>query len=158
MTGFHAPNDSRDYFKHLLKRADGGGARLDTLFDQYYLCLMVGLDRRALGREDEMESDRFIERYPSDYQNQSDVIAGLLINAELHRKDIHKEDRSTIEQEMLMLLDHQSPTRLSDAGMQLLNRYAAAGFKVIRDEITPPQNLEEFLVLYHSLWVAPVDR
>lgn len=152
MTGFQAPKDSRDYFRHLLKRSDGGGARLDTLFDQYYLCLMVGLDRRVLGRDDELESDRFIERYPSDYQNQADVIAGLLINAELHRKDIHKEDRSTIEREMLTLLDHQSSTRLSDEGMQLLNRYAAAGFKAIRDEILPPQSLEEFLVFYHALW------
>src|SRR4051794_20558892 len=77
MTGFQAPKDSRDYFRNLLKRSDSGGARLDTLFDQYYLCLMVGLDRRVLGRDDDLESDRFIERYPTDYQSQADVIAGL---------------------------------------------------------------------------------
>jgi len=45
---FQLPKESRDYFKHLLKRSDGG-ARFDTLFDQYFFCLMVGLDLKTLG-------------------------------------------------------------------------------------------------------------
>ena len=148
---FQLPKESRDYFKHLLKRSDGG-ARFDTLFDQYYFCLMVGLNRKGLAADSDIEPDKFVEGYPSDYQNQADVIAGLLINAELSRKSIEKDDRSSIEQEMLRILDQNSPTRLSEEGMRLLNLYAATGFKVIREGITPPQNLEEFLVLYHGLW------
>jgi len=148
---FQLPKESRDYFKHVLKRSDGG-ARFDTLFDQYYFCLMIGLDRKALASEDDLEPDRFIERYPGDYQPQADIIAGLLINAELARKGIEKDDRASIEQEMLRILDSQSPSRLSDDGMKLLNLYAAYGFKAIREEITPPQSLEEFLVWYERLW------
>lgn len=148
---FQLPKESRDYFKYLLKRSDGG-SRFDTLFDEYYLCLMVGLDRKTLGKPDDLEADKFIERYPSDYQSQADIIAGLLISAELHRKAIEKNDRSSIEKEMLRLLDHQSPTRLSEEGLSTLNLYAGAGFRLIREEITTPQNLEEFLVLYHDLW------
>jgi len=148
---FQLPKESRDYFKHLLKRSDGG-ARFDTLFDQYFFCLMVGLDLKTLGKAEDMEGDKFIERYPSDYQNQADIIAGLLISAELHRKGIEKDDRSSIEKEMLRLLDHLSPTRLSEDGMEALNLYASSGFKFIREEILPPQNLEEFLVFYHTLW------
>jgi hypothetical protein len=150
--GFQLPKDSREYFKQVIKRADGG-ARFDTLFDQYYFCLMIGLDRKVLSPEDELEPDRFIERYPGDYQPQADIVAGLLINAELERKGIEKDDRTSIEQEMLRVLDHQSPSRLSDEGMRLLNLYAAYGFKVIREEISsPPQTLEEFLVFYERLW------
>lgn len=150
---FQLPKESREYFKHLLKRADGG-ACFSTLFDLYYFCLMVGLNKRLLGAEAELEGDKFIERYPSDYQNQADVIAGLLIHSELNRKGIEKDDRTSIEQEMLRLLDHQSATRLGEEGARLLNLYAAAGFKEIREEISPPQSLEEFLVLYHRLWNA----
>jgi hypothetical protein len=151
MMGFQLPKESRDYFKHVIKRSDGG-ARFDTLFDQYYFCLMIGLDRKVLSSEDELEPDRFIERYPGDYQPQADIIAGLLINAELARKGIEKNDRASIEQEMLRILDHQSPSRLSEEGMKLLNLYAVDGFKFIREEISPPQSLEEFLVFYEKLW------
>jgi hypothetical protein len=149
--GFQLPKESREYFKHLFKRSDGG-ARLDILFDQYYFCLMVGLHKKTLGTEAELEGDKFIERYPTDYQDQADVIAGLLINAELYRKGIEKDDRASIEQEMLRLLDNQSASRLSEEGMRLLNLYGVAGFKEIRQEIVPPQNLEEFFVLYYRLW------
>lgn len=152
--GFQLPKESRDYFKHLFRRTDNG-ARFDILFDQYYFCLMVGLDRKNLASENELENDKFIERYPSDYQNQADVIAGLLISAELRRKSIEAGDRSSIEKEMLRLLDHQSPTRLSEEGMKALNQYAASGFKAIQVGMLPPQSLEEFLVLYYKLWSVP---
>jgi hypothetical protein len=148
---FQLPKESREYFKLLLKRSDGG-ARFDTLFDLYYFCLMVGLNRKTLSADSDLEADKFIEGYPSDYQNQADVIAGLLINAELSRKGIEKDDRASIEREMLRILDQNSPTRLSEEGMGLLNLYAGTGFRVIREAITPPQNLEEFLVLYYRLW------
>jgi hypothetical protein len=148
---FKLPRDCRDYFKQLFKRGDGG-ARFDTLFDQYYFCLMVGLDRKSLLPEENLEPDRFIDAYPGDYQSQADVVAGLLISAELVRKGIERDDRGSIEQEMLRILDHKSPTRLSEDGMKLLNQYAAYGFSVLRQEILPPQSLEEFLVMYHNLW------
>lgn len=148
---FHLPKDSREYFKHLLKRSDRG-ACFDALFDVYYFCLLVGLDRQTLGKETDVEAEKFIDGYISDYQNQAEVLAGLLIGAELSRKDIQKDDRDSIEKEMLRILDDRSPTRLSEEGMTALNLYAASGFNFIREELVPPQNLEEFLVLYHDLW------
>jgi hypothetical protein len=148
---FQLPKESREYFKHLLRRSDHG-ASFDALFDVYFFCLMVGLDKKVLGNEDELEPDKFIDSYISDYQNQADIIAGLLIGAELSRKDIEKNDRESIEKEMLRILDHRSPTRLSEVGIQTLNQYAAGGFKTIRAELVAPQNLEEFLVQYHTLW------
>ena len=153
MSGFVLPKDARDFFKHVLKRTEGG-AKLDTMFDAYYLCVVAGLDRRLLGRAEDLEGDRFIEKYPTDYQAQADVLAGLLINAELERKGIDGDDRGTIEQEMLLLLDSQSPTRLSEKGMELLNLYAASGFKSIQADLVPPQSLEEFLVFYHDYWMG----
>lgn len=150
---FQLPKESRDYFKYLLKRSDGG-ACFNTLFDLYYFCLMVGLKRKNLGLESDLEGDKFVDRYISDYQNQADLIAGLLINAELTRKGIEKDDRSSIEKEMLRLLDHQSPSRLSEEAINVLNLYAAEGFKAIREEIVPPQTLEEFLVLYYRIWAS----
>lgn len=151
---FRFPIGARSYFSQI-ENAPQGRARFDTMFDQFYLCLIVGLDRLKLAIEDDVEADRFIERYPSQFQPQSYIIAGLLVNAELERKAIAREDRNSIEGEMLSLLDHQSPTHLSEAALGLLNRYAAEGFKTIRERIPQPQSLEEFLVAYHDIWQDP---
>lgn len=128
------------------------GASKFIMFDQYYCCLMVGLNARRLGNEGDLEGDVFVNGYPEDYKAQVDIIAGLLIEAELERKGIRTEDKVSIEREMVTLLDPTSPTRLSAAGNKLLNLYAAEGFKLIQDRMLPPSSLEEFLVAYHDWW------
>ncbi|WP_434390298.1 hypothetical protein [Melittangium boletus] len=148
---FIFPKHAREYFRPCDQRKDGG-PKFDAMFDQYYLCLMLGLDARQIGEENHLESSKFVEKYPENYLNQADVIAGLLIDAELDRKAVEKDDRQSVEQEMLGLLDVQSPTRLSSEGNHLLNLYAAAGFDLLRDQIPQPQTVEDFLVAYHQLW------
>jgi hypothetical protein len=123
------------------------------MFDAYYLCLMVGLDSVRLSSPDEVETEEFTKSYPVSFQRQADIIAGLLIDAELVRNGIETEDRASIEREMLELLDSHSPTRLSEKGNDLLNRYAASGFRLLREKHPdPPQSLEEFLVCYSDVW------
>src|SRR5258708_1954259 len=102
MSGFQMPKDARDFFKPVDRRSDGG-TRFDTMFDKYYFCLMLGLDGRLLGDPSALEPDHFIDHYPTDYQSQASIVAGLIINAELVRKSIEKDDRASIEQEMLAL-------------------------------------------------------
>lgn len=151
---FIMPTGARDFFKLIESRREA--PKFDSMFDYYYLCLMIGLDSRLLASEDsDLESAEFVKAYPADYHAQADLVAGLLIDAELDRKGINPEDRESIEQEMLRLLDLQSATRLSDEGMRLLNRYAAEGFKLLRDRVLQPQNLEDFLVAYQSFWQEP---
>jgi hypothetical protein len=145
------PRNARPYFK-LVDDAKAGAPRFDSMFDKYYLCLMVGLDARRLGADEDLEADKFYDAYPVEYQGQADLIAGLLIDAELDRQGISSEDRSAIERQMLILLNPQSPTKLSDEGVKLLNRYAAAGFKIIRDQVIIPNSLEDFLIAYRDLW------
>ena len=60
---------------------------------------------------------------------------------------------------MVRLLDLVSPTRLSENGDKLLNRYAVTGFQRLQAGMLQPDNLEDFLVGYHGLWAdgeAPV--
>jgi len=122
------------------------------MFDAYYCCLLLGLDERRLGNEANLESDKFIEAYPETFKGQAEIIAGLLVDAELGRLEIGPDDRDDIERVMVRLLDLTSPTRLSPDGNHLLNRYAVSGFDRLRDAMVPPDNLEDFLVGYYSLW------
>jgi hypothetical protein len=83
---------------------------------------------------------------------QADIMAGLLFDGELDRKAIDSDDKTSIEHEMIKLINPTSATRLSDDGSQLLNLYAAHGFKLLQDYMMPPATVEEFLVAFHGYW------
>jgi hypothetical protein len=156
---FVYPKGARTFFK-AVENVAPGQAHFTTMFDTYYLCLMVGLDQRTLASAEELESTTFYFRYPPEHQPHADLIAGLLVDAELDRRGIASTDRKSIEALMIELLDPQSPIKLSDPGADLLNRYAAHGFEVIRQASPPPHAVEDFLLAYHRLWsvleVVPV--
>lgn len=149
---FHMPGDARTFFKALIGTRESGATRF-LMFDAYYACLMVGLEARKLGAESEVESEVFVAEYPDAYSSQSDIIAGLLIDAELERKGIDASDRASVEDEMIKLLNPASATRLSTNGDRLLDLYAAYGIRQILDKMLPPSNVEEFLVAYRAFWV-----
>lgn len=149
---FKLHRSAPQFFRNLLP--PGGGLRFDTHFDAYYHCLMCGLDQRRLGAEAEV-GDEFVRDYVQAYQPHAELIAGLLIDAELARTQIDTNDVRSVEKRMIELLDPTSATRLSSEGMELLNRYAAGGFDVVSDAFaSPPQSLDDFFITYQSLWPA----
>lgn len=152
---FILPLGSRRFFGIKSGRAfaDTEAGRLRFLmFDAYSCCLLLGLDGRQHGEASDLEAKTFIEGYPDSHRSQAEIYAGLLVDAELARKDISPEDRGSIEREMVNLLDLTSPTRLSSNGNDLLNLYAASGFVRLRDAMPAPPTLEDFLVGYATLW------
>lgn len=148
---FVYPKGARTFFK-AVEKVPASQTHFNTMFDTYYLCLMVGLDQRTLASVDDLEPTKFYDRYPPEHQPHADLIAGLLVDAELDRRGIASTDRKSIQDLMVELLDHQSPIKLSEAGADLLNRYAAHGFEVIREATPPPHAVEDFLLAYHRLW------
>lgn len=151
---FVSPRGMLEFFKGI-PHGKGDGVQFSTQFDKYYLCLLIGLDHRRLGQPTDLEVDEFIRAYPQDYSAQAEMVAGLLIDAELDRQAIGAEDRDSIQQVMLRLLDHNSPTGLSDTGSQMLNQYAAGGLSILRDRLPSPQSLPEFLRAYVQIWHPP---
>jgi len=152
---FVFPRGGRTFFKAI--EAPRDGAKKFLMFDAFYCCLLAGLDARRIGDNQDLESDVFINGYPEDYKGQADIIAGLWIDAELDRKAIDPGDKISIEREMIKLINPTSASRLSDEGNELLNLYAAHGFKLTQDYMMPPATLEEFLVAFHSYWHKEVE-
>jgi hypothetical protein len=139
------------------KLMPGGLGRFDTQFDAYYYCLMCGLDRRRLGAEVDV-GEEFVKDYVQTYQPYADLIAGLLVDAELVRINIPLDDVKSVEKRMVDLLEPVSTSKLKPEGLALLNRYAAGGFEVISDAfVAPPQSLEEFFTTYQGLWPKAGD-
>ena len=158
---FILPLNVRSFFGFEGQRAFARSrtAKRDTagrflMFDAYYCCMLLGLDQARLGEEESLESTNFYPYpgYPEVYKGQAELIAGLLVEAEIRRLEIRPDDREDIEQQMVRLLDLSSPSRLSSDGDQLLNRYAVSGFDRMRSAMTECDNLEDFLVGYHRIW------
>lgn len=149
-SGFVLADKAIEYFKAVDLRRDQG-TKFKLMFDVYYLCLIMGLHQRRQGSNDQISKTAFIDYYPEVYRDKADLIAGLLIDAEMERKGILSEDRKSVEKLMLKLIDHMSITKLSGYGLRLLNLYAAGGINHIHENIGNTHELEVFLFQYYEL-------
>lgn len=147
---FTLPAKARPFFKGVT------GPRW-LLFDSWYVCMLAGVRDRTLGSRDELETDYFLDYIADAYKPAADFIAGLLIDAELERKGINPTDKASVEREMILLLDPQGATGLSETGIELLNRYAVAGFARLDEAMLPPATIEELLVRYAAFWSEAED-
>ena len=145
------PNEAKSFFKHIPEHASQlQGVRFMDI-DKYYACLMLGLRAGELGREDDIAPNSFLAAgagYPEAYRETADLIAGLLVDAEIRRNNIDVGDRDLIESETVKLLKPRSALGLSDKGIGLLNRFAARGLEYLRSELDAPRSLEVFLIDY----------
>lgn len=145
------PKGMKDYFKDVQGRTDAG-ARFESDFEQFYLCLMVGLDDGRLAPETDLEPAEFTKDFTAPFQPFAPVLAGLLIDAQLRRQDIPRT-KEKLQEEVGKLVDvGNSSTRLNAEATKLLSRYAARGFNLLQDTIPNPRTLEDFLVAYHLRW------
>ena len=152
--------DLREYFGFRGGRAFAAtgipeeGPRQFLLFDAFYACLLLGLARETLGKEEVLEGDPFVVGYPEDFRQSREFIAGLIVETELRRLDTEYYSERDFEREIAKLLDLNEPTRLSNStGITCANLYAAGGFEYMRDALQPkPTSVEDFLLRYHDLW------
>ena len=148
---FRLPKKCRSYFAGLTERSDE--SKLDTLFDGYYLCALIGLGQGKLNDNPNLESSAFVDNYPSDFAESGDYIAGLLICAEIKRKGIPVNDANALEKLMTKIVESQSRTRLSFEGEELLSKYADRGIDVIQEKMAGVHTtLEDFFQDYFDCW------
>jgi hypothetical protein len=147
---FKMPNNARDYF--------GNIKDLKFLFDWYYFCVMLGLAKKKIGNEEEMEKEYFMDSFPSVYLGVRDQIIALLIDAEMERRAIEPNDRDSVQKLILQLIDTFSQTRLNKQGIELLNRYAVTGMNYINDSIPRTTSLDLFLLHYYKVYRRIIEE
>ncbi len=146
---FRLSQEARAYFKPIDDRSSSGSFR--SIWDKYYLCLMVGLQKSRLGKDTAQEQE-FIGYFIDDYRDQRFEIVALFITAEINRRGLPSEEHA-IRKLMLELLDPGSPTGLTEEGHRLLNKYAEGGFEIIREEIPDPSEFDMFIKKYYDAFV-----
>lgn len=145
---FKITSKCRSFFQYIYDKENKDGTKLKLLFDEYYLCLMVGLASEMYDENPKLESSEITDVYPGDYVQSRDYIAGLLIATERKRRGIPESDSGALEKLMTRYLDSESRTRLSQEGVDRLNQYAARGIDIMMDVMTKPYELESFLIEY----------
>ena len=150
---FRLSKEARNYFKKIDERSKSG--IFESVWDKYYLCLMAGFSRQKIVGDDEIPpaEDEFVDHFIKDYFDQRYQIIGALIAAEIERLGFSKDDKEKISNLMLELLDHTSINSLSSEGYLKLNEYAEGGFRVIREEIPQPYELDMFLKFYYEIFI-----
>lgn len=147
---FRLSKEARSYFGNINKASTIN--ELDSDWDKYYLSAMAGIKVRSRvpDNEEPPAEQEFVDYVIQNYEDQKYEIYGSLIVAEIEREGIPWGQKEEIKQLMLNLLDSESTTRLSEEGTHVLNCYAEKGFRLIRSEITPQPQLDEFLELYYD--------
>lgn len=160
---FRLPVGLREFFgfvdQRMYARTDRGalGTGQMILFDGFYASFLVGVMQSRLGKEEELETQRFVEGYPNEYAASREFIAALIVDAELRRTGTEQYSDMDFERAISKLLKVDTPTGLSVVGLELANLYAAGGFGIIEDRLVPrPGGTTSFFLRFHDLCAVEV--
>lgn len=120
------------------------------MFDEYYLCLMMGLATRKFC-DPASDTHELPDNFPGEYWSRGPVIIALFLRRELQRRGIDLTEKKALHKEISKLVDSSSPSKLSEEGMKQMNAYANGGYEVLADlfgEENRPRHMETFLPLY----------
>lgn len=151
---FRIRHDTRDWFSKLKKQKPP----INTDFDLYYLCLMMGLASKNKNTPDPSHSTDFRDRFVKQHEHQQNLIIGLLIQAELSDYGLTLDDKNQAKKIVDKLIDPNSITNLTDTGMDKMNAYASGGFDYLQSEMLKPHFAEEFLIRYVRLLQEEMDK
>ena len=151
---FRLTEEMADFFVNIDKSKIKGESFLEL--DKFYACLMLGLRAGEFNKTAKFK-DPFLAsgaRWPEAYREYDTYLLGLLVEAEIRRRQLDSKDRDLMEQETVRLLDPSADAAfgLSEKGIELMNAYAARGFELLREKMTPPQGVESFLASYAQLF------
>ena len=143
---FKLPRECRSYFSRFI--GSGTKGKLETLFDEYYICLMLGFARGRTDEEPDLEPSEFYRSFPADYKESGYFVSALLIATEVIYNEVNVSDEGELENLITKIIDPQAESKLSDYGIDLLNIYASVGMDIIKSEMLEHINLEEFYQEY----------
>lgn len=146
---FYLREDTESWFTHIRDQRP-----IETKFDIYYFCLMLGFARgRKSSPSERSDTTEFQKNFVKTYIPVQKLIIGLLIKAELKRLGIESTEKDQVYNLLTSLVDPDSQTKLTEVGVNKLNEYASGGYDVLAEELpSKPYSVEEFLRTYRRLF------
>ena len=142
---FQLRSEAEAYFKGV-----SGSPAFRSKFDQYYLCLMLGL---ASGRNERaIAAVDLVDYFIADYKPVGRLIVALLVVAEAHRLGVELSEKSELKTLLDDYLDATQPANITALAFQKMNDYANGGFIVLNEALPDrPRHVETFFQLYAKL-------
>jgi hypothetical protein len=153
---FRLRQDTEDWFLHIKDRKP-----IQTKFDIYYFCLMMGFASSRYSNPAKKSSDYtdFVRNFVEDYRPYQTLLIGLLLRSELSRLGIDINEKDEIRKLLLDLVDPNTQTNLTDKAMDRMNEYASGGYDYLSEQLeSKPYHVEEFLITYARLLKEAVDN
>ncbi len=127
MGAFKLSKDARDWFAPAFRESHP----MSTQFDQYYLCLLIGLKYKERAKFD--VGSAFIDYWISDYNGIKELLLGLLLTSKLESMGIEVDERDAVQELCSGLFTQKDTTLLTQEGLSALDQIAHGGFKVLAE-------------------------
>lgn len=126
---------------------------LNSKFDLYYFCLMLGIASGRKSNPNERSSaPEFIDYFINDYKSTQRVLLGLLLTAEFKRFSIDLTEKESVRKKLIDMIDPTSSTNLTTDAIKSLNEYASGGYEYLTEKMpTKPYKIDDFLRSYSIL-------
>ena len=145
---FMLGNSPRKYFNDLEKTSSTG--KFKILLQKYWLCAQVGMAYGVM--QDREEKDKWVgNTIPEPLKSNQHLIRASCFYLDAQNKGYGPEDEDDLLLGMKSFFDDEAQTKLSPEALHVMNRYAAAGFEIIKTKIPNPPDLAVFLVDYVDL-------
>jgi hypothetical protein len=130
------------WFSHLHK-----DNTLEILFDNYYLCLMMGF---ATLRDDSFDGGaELLRHFPGQYAGASKLIIGLLLVAETRKMGKSLTKKRDVEFLVNQYLHASANESINEEGFKRLNCYANGGFNYMLESLPDkPYHADAFFHWY----------
>ena len=138
----------RKYFQDLEKTSSTG--KFKILLQKYWLCAQVGMAYGVM--RDREARDKWVQDYfPEPLKSNQHLIRALCFFMDAQKKGYGPDDEDDLLNGMKAFFDDEAQTKLTPEAVHIMNRYAAAGFEIIKTKIPNPTDLAVFLVDYVNL-------
>ena len=144
-----------EWFKHLISKSPFSDA---PQMDIYHMCFVVGTlsvlnnNNNDFVELEDPKAPFYSKGWPSEYRNNADSIIALLLESEIVRLDYDRNNKELIKSFVDSYLDTNSITKLSNEGINLMNRYSFNGYLKIKNTIKqPPTEPTTFLIQYQKI-------
>ena len=143
----------KDFFKKIRDDVDNSSP-IKFDMDIFMLCLILGLNKNK--KEDYSKYtylSSFSSKYIDTHQKIIPLITGLIISKSMKLKNIDKNEKDKVKQNLQEVLDENDNTYLKPKYIELMHEYYVGGYCVLLKEFNnkPPEEVSIFFEKYNKL-------
>ena len=143
----------KDFFKKIRDNVDPSSP-IKFDMDIFMLCLILGLNQDK--KEDYSKYiylSSFSSKYIDTHQKIRPLITGLIISKSMKLKNIDKNEKDKVKQNLQEVLDENDNTYLKPKYIELMHEYYVGGYCVLLKEFNnkPPEEVSIFFEKYNKL-------